>query len=72
MSNEPQKPGYGYFYICVAISLGAFYGQQPIAGAIFMFMAGFNAGTSLKGKEIYELEQRLKAYAADWQERKGL
>ena len=72
MSNEPQKPCYGYFYVCVAILLGAFYGQQPIAGAIFMFMAGFNAGTSLKGKEIYELEQRLKAYAADWQERKRL
>ena len=37
-----------------------------------MFLAGFNAGTSLEGKKTYELEQRLKAYAADWQERKGL
>ena len=72
MSNEPQKPGYGYFYVCIAISLGAFYGQQPIAGAIFMFLAGFNVGTSLEGQKTCELEQRLKAYAADWQERKGL
>ena len=37
-----------------------------------MFMAGFNAGISHEGQKTYELEKRLKAYAAEWQERNGL
>ena len=44
MSNETKKNGYGWFYVALVISIGAFYFQQPVIGAVAMFMAGFNAG----------------------------
>ena len=45
MSNETKKNGYGWFFVALVISLIAFYGQQPVIGAIAMFIAGFNAFT---------------------------